>query len=296
MGVSWGRCWREAATQKNGSVVNAAANRSTYMTEYSEPELVLPALALLGDSPSGLTTSDLIRELTALLRPTGRDAEILPGRRDTYFSQKVRNLVSHKTLIGPGFEVYDPARQHHEITAAGRQFLQEARDRGDLAAAVTPAPNLAPEQVFPAYRRANETPATRPRQPFEVDPNEVDRALGAHAATQNAVASWLDEQGLTPLRPGGSSADFDVAWDDAVQLNVAEVKSVTEGNETRQLRLGLGQVLHYAMLLGAGGRRVRPILVVERAPTDGRWVDLCATHGVLLVWPGDFDRLAVRRP
>ena len=55
-------------------------------------------------------------------------------------------------------------------------------------------------------------------------------------------------------------------------LIVAEVKSLTRGNETGQLRLGLGQVLHYAMLLGENGRQVRAVLAVERSPTHERWV------------------------
>ena len=262
------------------------------MTQYSEPELVLPALALLERSEPGLTTTDLIRELTLVLRPDGPDGEILAGRSDTYFSQKVRNLVSHRTLLGPGLESYEPARQHHTITPAGRRYLAEARERGDLAQQVAAAPMLSPNAVFPEYRSANEAPATQPKAPFSVDPNEVDRALGAHAATQNAVAAWVIAQGLTPVRSAGIAADFDVAWDDGKRLNVGEVKSLTAGNETGQLRLGLGQVLHYAMLLGAEGRNVRPVLVVERQPRDLRWVALCAEHGVLLVWPGDFDRLA----
>ncbi len=70
------------------------------MTEYTERELILPALALLDQHAAGLTTSDLIRELTAILEPDGHDDEILAGRNDTYFSQKVRNLVSHRTFGG----------------------------------------------------------------------------------------------------------------------------------------------------------------------------------------------------
>ncbi len=259
------------------------------MTTYSEHELVLPTLVLLDQRDAGLTTSDLIRELTAILRPEGHDTEILANRRDTHFSQKVRNLVSHETLVKAGLEVYDGRR--HVITEAGRRHLSEARDRGDVAQQLLPGPALAPAEVFPAYEQANETPTTQQREPFAVDPNEVDRALGAHAATQNALAAWVRSRGMAPLRPGGSGADFDIAWDDGMAFIVAEVKSITRGNETGQLRLGLGQVLHYAMLLGENGRRVRAVLAVERAPTDTRWIALCAEHGVTLVWPGEFDRL-----
>lgn len=261
------------------------------MTQYTERELILPALALLDQSAEGLTTSDLIRELTVILKPDGHDDEILAGRNDTYFSQKVRNLVSHRTLVGPGLETYDPALQHHAITRAGSRYLREARERGEVAEQLTPGPTLPPSEVFPDYQPANEAPTTQPREPFAVDPNMVDRALGAHAAIQNALAAWVRTKGMTPLRPGGSAADFDLAWDDGVTFTVAEVKSITRGNEAGQLRLGLGQVLHYAMLLGANGRPIRAVLAVERAPTDLRWVDLCAAHGVALVWPGEFDRL-----
>lgn len=262
------------------------------MTQYSERELVLPALTLLDRSEAGLTTSDLIRELTYILKPDGSDAKILAGRNDTYFSQKVRNLVSHRTLEAPGLETYDPVRQHHSITPAGRQYLAEARERGEVAQMLVPGPTLPPPEVFPEYRPASESPDTQPREPFSVDPNEVDRALAAHAATQNALAAWAKSRGFTPLRPGGGPADFDLAWDDGTTLSVAEVKSLTVQNENGQLRLGLGQVLHYAMLLGWNGRPVRPILAIERAPSDLRWIALCAAHGVTLVWPGEFNRLS----
>ena len=65
---------------------------------YTEKELLFPALLVISNKIDGLTTSELIRELTNKLNPQGRDAEIIAGRNDTYFSQKVRNLISHKKL------------------------------------------------------------------------------------------------------------------------------------------------------------------------------------------------------
>jgi hypothetical protein len=238
-----------------------------------------------------MTTTGLIRELTAIFKPDGRDAELSANRKDTRFSQKVRNLVSHETLIRPGWETYDPDHQHHSITPAGRHYLAEARERGELAEQLLPTPALPPAEMFPDYQAANEAPTTQVREPFSVDPNEVDRALGAHAATQNALAAWVRSKGMIPLRPGGSAADFDIGWDDGTTFVVAEVKSLTQRNENGQLRLALGQVLHYAMLLSGGGRPVRAVVALERAPTDPRWVGLCAGHGVALGWPGEFDRL-----
>jgi hypothetical protein len=112
---------------------------------------------------------------------------------------------------------------------------------------IAPRPRRRRSTGLARYRRANETPATTPREPFSVDPNEVDRALGAHAATQNALADWLEGNGLTPFSPPGGGADFDLAWEREGRLYVAEVKSLNDRNETKQLRLGLGQVLHSRM-------------------------------------------------
>ncbi len=65
----------------------------------SERELVVPTLRLLYEDNEGwMATSDIIARLTKLFWPTGQDAEILDGRNDTYFSQKVRNMISHRDL------------------------------------------------------------------------------------------------------------------------------------------------------------------------------------------------------
>jgi len=65
---------------------------------YSEPELIAPALDVIASSKSGVSTTALIGQLRAALRPSGHDGAIISNRSDDYFSQKVRNLVSHKTL------------------------------------------------------------------------------------------------------------------------------------------------------------------------------------------------------
>lgn len=90
---------------------------------YSEPELILPALKLLSRYKAGLSTTRLIEELTKTLRPTGHDAEIVPGRRDTYFSQKVRNLKSHNTLTDKRLAKY--VRGHWKITREGLEYIEK---------------------------------------------------------------------------------------------------------------------------------------------------------------------------
>lgn len=77
------------------------------MTNYTESQLVLPALEAMSLRPNGyISTSELIRVLEKKLKPSGYDAEILDGRRDTHFSQKVRNLKSNRRLLRYGWAHY----------------------------------------------------------------------------------------------------------------------------------------------------------------------------------------------
>lgn len=60
-----------------------------------EKNLILPALYVI-KANGKINTTNLIKELIILFKPSGEDAEILRNRRDTKFSQKVRNLKSHR--------------------------------------------------------------------------------------------------------------------------------------------------------------------------------------------------------
>ena len=97
------------------------------MATYSERDLIIPALQAMRRQP-GLITSNLINALTDELRPTGRDAQTLGGRRDTHFSQKVRNLRSHRTLENPGLAMYQDGQWF--ITPKGEQYLDECEEIG----------------------------------------------------------------------------------------------------------------------------------------------------------------------
>lgn len=94
----------------------------------SEAEIRFVTLQLLARSQSGfLTTSDLIDALEAHFSPVGKDAQLAPERNDTYFSQKVRNLVSHRntstSLEANGYAAYISAKEGWEITQVGRKFI-----------------------------------------------------------------------------------------------------------------------------------------------------------------------------
>lgn len=93
------------------------------MRRIPEAELVLPTLMLLHDAPNGeMTTTELIRQLEYHFLPDGEDAAILADRTDTKFSQKVRNLKSHKTLSKAGLAEEIP--NGFRVTEKGRIFVE----------------------------------------------------------------------------------------------------------------------------------------------------------------------------
>jgi hypothetical protein len=173
---------------------------------------------------------------------------------------------------------------------------EAVRDLFDLEieaiTAAVPATPAAADAAGESYRAEAEDVAAKIPDPFTVDPDVLDRGLGAHKRTQNAVASVLETAGVTPLshRPQ-KDPPFDVAWRVDGTLYVGEVKSLTVANEEKQLRLGLGQVLRYAHQLRANSPVVQAVLIAEREPADPTWSDLCDSVGVHLVWGPDFANL-----
>lgn len=90
-----------------------------------ESALVMPALECIYEAGGEISTTELIKGLEERFRPVGEDSEILDGRADTKFSQKVRNLKSHKTLVNAGYciEIDDGFR----LTDAGRKLVESTR-------------------------------------------------------------------------------------------------------------------------------------------------------------------------
>ena len=66
---------------------------------YTESDLIIPALKIIAEQTSGIITTELISRLRAELKPTREDLKQLKGRNDDAFSQKVRNLISHKKIL-----------------------------------------------------------------------------------------------------------------------------------------------------------------------------------------------------
>lgn len=98
------------------------------MARITENQLILPSLFLMSlSSRKGLSTSDLIPKLRDLLHPSGEDLEILASRNDDKFSQKVRNLKSHKTFEKFAFANYRGGIV--TITPKGEEYLQKNMDK-----------------------------------------------------------------------------------------------------------------------------------------------------------------------
>lgn len=96
----------------------------------SEADLMIPTLQFLNRQPNGFaTTTELINHLTIALNPGPLDMEILQGRNDTKFSQKVRNMVSHRDMRGNivyvGYAVYCRVGGGLRITDAGRRYINQ---------------------------------------------------------------------------------------------------------------------------------------------------------------------------
>jgi hypothetical protein len=145
------------------------------------------------------------------------------------------------------------------------------------------------QELGAAYRTGDEEAASSTSDPFEVDPEERDRATRLHAATQNTLAEAVRARGAEPRSPYGEPS-YDLAWEEADGTTiVAEIKSVKATNVERQLRLALGQVLRYRDLLQRQGRTVRGVIALSGALHDERWGELCTRLGVGLIWMPDLS-------
>jgi hypothetical protein len=142
------------------------------------------------------------------------------------------------------------------------------------------------------------TQSTVARDPFEIDPEVIDRGLRAHTTLQNTIAERVREHHYEPLSPGTGDPNFDLAWkDEEGTITVVEVKSLTAQNQSGQLRLGLGQLLEYQYQLAQMHEQpVRAVLAVEQPPADPHWAPLCDELEVLLVHPDNLHRLFQHAP
>jgi len=139
------------------------------------------------------------------------------------------------------------------------------------------------------YCLANVSPTLAFADPFDRDPQALERSLRAHNVLQNAIADRVRSEGYEPLSAAPLDPEFDVAWRMSTgMLAVVEVKATTAANLESQLRIGLGQILRYGQLLQSSGEPVRHVLAVELMPDD-TWMQLFVRLRVRLVTPDSLD-------
>jgi hypothetical protein len=181
-------------------------------------------------------------------------------------------------------EFYDVESQAIRSAALDAEFLALWKDEENPIA-------TEPSRVLEGeYLDADESVSLSMPAAASTNPDAVGRGWQAHAKTQNALAKHLRSHGIVPRPPSLVTPQFDLVWKHEGSLYVAEVKSTGAGNEEKQLRLGLGQVLRYQYLLG---QDVRAVLVAEQQPVDESWIPTCKQAGVILVWPNQFSGLPV---
>jgi hypothetical protein len=218
-----------------------------------------------------------------------------------YWGEIKAALAAHPELEVAPQTKPNPAAQHAKIVFGFVLVSKEATLSGGGQAAA--APDTADDAYTPPPR-GGEVPKSRV---FETDPDKIDRGTIAHKDTQDALAEALRKAALKPRSPKSGDPAFDIAWrnDDVKGVAVAfigEVKSLTDENETWQIRLAIGQVLDYVHMLDSrrkvdslpphwkGVRAVRGVVAVERQPTKvDHWTGLCEKLGIILTWPEKYD-------
>jgi hypothetical protein len=143
-----------------------------------------------------------------------------------------------------------------------------------------------PARVGVPYVAVSEDVTVAEGDPFERDPQQLERALRSHAVIQNALARLAVEHNFAPLSPGSSDPDFDFACRGRDgRLVVVEVKSAKPSNLENQLRIGLGQLLRYGEAMAEKEDVAALVLAVELEPADPVWDRLLSRLGILLVTP-----------
>lgn len=135
----------------------------------------------------------------------------------------------------------------------------------------------------PSSKRSTDRPILE-SSIWEYDPTERERATLSHIGLENWLIMELTDRGLSPLDPAGPPY-FDVAWHQQDILYVCEVKS-SSGDQNKQLRLGIGQVLDYRHELErALNQKVDPLILIESRPRRSNWTAICKSAGIKLFWP-----------
>lgn len=92
-----------------------------------EQDLKLPALYII-EQCGGATTKEIKAALIDVFQPTGKDAEILAKRKDSRFTQIVRNLMGSHYATNGMDALTEKTKDVFSLTADGAAYLERHRD------------------------------------------------------------------------------------------------------------------------------------------------------------------------
>jgi len=120
---------------------------------------------------------------------------------------------------------------------------------------------------------------------FDLD--RLDRLTVAHNELEARVHAALAEHGWTGGKAPKRVALCDLVMERDGRWLVVEVKTLGSSPmlEQQQLRLGLGQALHYRHRLQSLHEHTQAAVVVDRKPADDVWVEAMQAVGIQLSWP-----------
>ncbi|MGC4888082.1 hypothetical protein [Micromonospora sp. DT227] len=173
-----------------------------------------------------------------------------------------------------------------------RKYRRDHATKAWLAGEVWCAVWTAVQAGLPATRQGFDEPYSAPALPARVpkqrsyDGDAYLAGVQEHDRLCKILIGHLRRLGLTAgTRLHG--VPVDLAWlDDQGRQFIAEVKSVTTGNATDQLRLGLGQVLEYRHRLALLDVPVTAVLLVSQYG-DPAWWGTCDDSDVVLLAEDD---------
>lgn len=142
--------------------------------------------------------------------------------------------------------------------------------------------------LFGGPLRVHQAPKHKANQKMlKVDLDALDNGTEAHQRTLAQLGKHLANHTIEALHHLASGPRFDAGWRVKGRSWIAEVKSLSNTNETQQLRLGLGQLLEYRARV-QHSKPLRAALILSRAPSDDKWISICESAEVLLTWAPDF--------
>lgn len=142
--------------------------------------------------------------------------------------------------------------------------------------------------LFGGPLRVHQAPRHKANQKMlRVDLDALDDGTQAHRRTLAQLRKYLANHGIEALHCLASGPRFDAGWRVKGRSWIAEVKSLSNTNETQQLRLGLGQLLEYRAR-AQHNKPPRAALILSRAPSDDEWMSICEAVDVLLTWAPGF--------